>query len=158
MMKVHYHVHNGLPSVHTTNQINRVYRFMFYLRSILILHLYLCQGLPNGLFSSRFLATTTFCIYFSPRLCKLCASPTSPSFIWSSQKDMLKTTNYEACHYAVFPGSCCCFLTLGSKYPPQHPALKPLTWQPKFHIHTKQWVNLEFCNSIYRSETTTFFF
>jgi hypothetical protein len=72
-----------------------------YVRSILILSSHLHLGLPSGFFPSGF--PTKILHDFSSLPCVLYPPPLSSSLTWSPSQYLVKSTSYEAPHYAVFP-------------------------------------------------------
>jgi hypothetical protein len=105
----------------------------------------------SQLLSSLLIFWLIFCTHF----CYTCyvPRPSHPQFYVSTWQCMVKSTNYEALRYGIFVVSCY-FLSLRSKYSPQHPVLKhsqcflPLVWETKLGArahtptHTKQQVTL----------------
>jgi hypothetical protein len=49
--------------------------------------------------------------------------PPHPLWFGHSDNNLVKSTNYEAFHYAVLP-VCCYFPSVQSKYSPLHPVLR----------------------------------
>jgi hypothetical protein len=65
-LKVRYHVHKNPLLVPVLNQIDLVHTTPSYLRSILILFIYLHLGLPIGLFPSGFPTNIVYAFVFAP--------------------------------------------------------------------------------------------
>jgi hypothetical protein len=120
-LKVYYRVHKGPPLVPTLSQIYPVHTTPFYL-FILILFSHLRLGFPSCLFSPAVLTNIIYTFLFSTMRATYHANLflldlTNYDFTWRSVQVMKPLITQ-------FPPISCHFISLRSKYSPQHPVLK----------------------------------
>jgi hypothetical protein len=119
--KIHYRVHKSPPMISIPSQTNPIHPIPSYLRSILILSTHLHLGPPSDLFPSGVSTNNLYAVLF-PRSCYM-PCPFHPpwrdhsSYVWLGAQ-VMKILNVHCSPTSRH------FISLLSKYSPQHPVLK----------------------------------
>jgi hypothetical protein len=118
------------------SRINPVYSpYSLFLRFIVLLSSHLHLGLPSSLFPLGLLTQITLCLSLRSH-----AFYITRFSIWSPSYCLARTTNVESPHCRIL--SSVPYIIFRSKHSPHYSVLKPLTWQTKYRIQTKQQAEL----------------